>query len=326
MPNDNTPFNQDTKPPIDNQTILFTSLSGYLAFSGNLAVEITENILKQPTKYLSWGIDIHNGVVSGITKSTSANDPKRIAATIGMEVAGEKSGAIIGGGIQVAKNSGTRAGVNFIANKSAKTLAGKTLAKVGFNVLTRIATGAATGAAVGSSIPIAGTIAGAVVGAVATGLFSDKAYDFIEDCVSKAYDYLGGESARKKEAEEAKIAEELEKIYTTKIHQINDYVIRKKLVQKRYLTEEEYKILTEYLTNPNISYFKVILFYLSCPNLVDVYIDKETNMKQLHIKPIADSIPLTIEIEKCHNGISGNLLRNTTIYIYNHRFKRVVAK
>ncbi|WP_158659078.1 hypothetical protein, partial [Helicobacter trogontum] len=144
MPNDNTPFNQDTKPPIDNQTILFTSLSGYLAFSGNLAVEITENILKQPTKYLSWGIDIHNGVVSGITKSTSANDPKRIAATIGMEVAGEKSGAIIGGGIQVAKNSGTRAGVNFIANKSAKTLAGKTLAKVGFNVLTRIATGAAT--------------------------------------------------------------------------------------------------------------------------------------------------------------------------------------
>ncbi|MBR2112120.1 MAG: hypothetical protein IJ950_04150, partial [Helicobacter sp.] len=40
----------------------------------------------------------------------------------------------------------------------------------------------------------------------------------------------------------------------------------------------------------------------------------------------ADSIPLTIEIEKCHNAISGNLLRNTTIYIYNHRFKRVVAK
>ncbi|PAV00062.1 hypothetical protein B9T66_04800 [Helicobacter sp. TUL] len=56
---------------------------------------------------------------------------------------------------------------------------------------------------------------------------------------------------------------------------------------------------------------------------------KETNStesKQLHIKPIADSIPLSIEIEKCHNGISGNLLRNTTIYIYNHRFKRVVAK
>ena len=56
---------------------------------------------------------------------------------------------------------------------------------------------------------------------------------------------------------------------------------------------------------------------------------KETNKtesKQLHIKPIADSIPLTIELEKCHNGISGNLLRNTTIYIYNHRFKRVVAK
>ncbi|TLD80288.1 N-acetylmuramoyl-L-alanine amidase [Helicobacter trogontum] len=315
MPNDNTPFNQDTKPLIDNQTILFTSLSGYLAFSGNLAVEVTENILKQPTKYLSWGIDIHNGVVSGITKSTSANDMKRIGATLAMEISAQKAGGIIGGGIQVAKQSGIRAGGDFIAKQSAKTLA-----KVGINVLGRIVIGAGTGAAFGSSIPIAGTIAGAVVGAVVMGLFSDTAYD-----------YLSGESARKKEAEEAKIAEEkkaeeLEKIYTIKIHQINDYVIRKKLVQKRYLTEEEYKILTEYLTNPNISYFKVILFYLSCPNLADVYIDKETNMKQLQIKPIADSIPLTIEIEKCHNGISGNLLGNTTIYIYNHRFKRVVAK
>ncbi len=34
----------------------------------------------------------------------------------------------------------------------------------------------------------------------------------------------------------------------------------------------------------------------------------------------------TTKLEKCHNAISGNLLRNTTIYIYNHRFKRVVAK
>ena len=58
----------ESNSDITNQTILFASLSGYLAFSGNLAVEVTENVLKQPTKYLSWGIDIHNGVVSGITK------------------------------------------------------------------------------------------------------------------------------------------------------------------------------------------------------------------------------------------------------------------
>ncbi|RDU58907.1 hypothetical protein CQA53_11750, partial [Helicobacter didelphidarum] len=196
----------------------------------------------------------------------------------------------------------------------------KTLAKVGINVLGRIATGAATGATIGSGFPIAGTIAGAVVGAVVMGLFSDAAYD-----------YLSGESARKKEAEEARIAEErkaekLEEMYVIKIKQINDYVMRKRLIQKRYFTEEEYKILTEYLTNPNISYFKVILFYLSCPNLIDVYVDKETNMKELQIKPIANAIPLTIEIEKCYDGASGNLLKNTTIYIYNHRFKRVVAK
>ncbi|WP_394978234.1 hypothetical protein [uncultured Helicobacter sp.] len=88
--NDKLEFNSD----ITNQTILFTSLSGYLAFSGNLAVEITENILKQPTKYLSWGIDIHNGVVSGITKSTSANDMKRIGATLAMEISAQKAGGI----------------------------------------------------------------------------------------------------------------------------------------------------------------------------------------------------------------------------------------
>ncbi|RDU60415.1 hypothetical protein CQA53_10875, partial [Helicobacter didelphidarum] len=92
MPNDNTPPNQDTKPLIDDKTIIFTSLSGYLAFSGNLVVEITEHVLKQPTKYLSWGIYIHNGVVSGITKSASTNDTKRIGATLAMEIGAEKAG------------------------------------------------------------------------------------------------------------------------------------------------------------------------------------------------------------------------------------------
>ena len=88
MPNDNTQSNQDTNPLIDNKTIIFTSLSGYLAFSGNLVVEITDKVLQQKIKYLSLAVDVHNGVVSGIVKSTSTNDPMRIAATIGMEVVG----------------------------------------------------------------------------------------------------------------------------------------------------------------------------------------------------------------------------------------------
>ena len=53
MSNDNTQPNQDTKPLIDDKTIIFTSLSGYLAFSGNLVVEITDKVLQQKIKYLS---------------------------------------------------------------------------------------------------------------------------------------------------------------------------------------------------------------------------------------------------------------------------------
>ena len=319
MPNDNMQSNQDTNPLIDNKTVIFTSLSGYLAFSGNLVVEITDKVLQHKIKYLSLAVDVHNGVVSGIVKSTSTDDPMRIAATIGMEVVGEKAGAIIGGGIQVAKHNGIKMGGKFIAEQSAKTLVGKTLAKVGFNVLTRIATGAATGAVVGSSFPIVGTIVGAVVGAVVTGLFSDLAYD-----------YLSGEKA-KQEAQEQK-EKELEEIYVRKIQRINAYTMQNRLIQTRYFTEEESKILNEYLTNPYISYFQVILFYLSCPNLVDVYVGEDTNIKELTIKPIANAISITLEIDKCYDDSNMNkahtdkLLINKTIYVYNKRFKRVVAK
>ena len=40
-------------PLIDDKTIIFTSLSRYLAFSGNLVVEITDKVLQQKIKYLS---------------------------------------------------------------------------------------------------------------------------------------------------------------------------------------------------------------------------------------------------------------------------------
>lgn len=192
--------------------------------------------------------------------------------------------------------------------------------------------GAATGAAFGSSIPIAGTIVGAIVGAWIAGkaeewLFADE-----------------DEQLKKDKAHNAEI-ERLEKAYKLKIDRINDYLIRNHYIELRELTEAESEELCKESNNLKSSYFKTIMLMQSFPNYLDIdkafyetlqekALDskkesKETNKtesKQLHIKPIADSIPLTIEIEKCHNGISGNLLRNTTIYIYNHRFKRVVAK
>ena len=57
-----------------------------------------------------------------------------------------------------------------------------------------------------------------------------------------------------------------------------------------------------------------------------------TESKDLKIKPIADSISITLEIDKCYDESHMNkahtdkLLINKTIYVYNNRFKRVVAK
>ena len=204
--------------------------------------------------------------------------------------------------------------------------------KTGVSLLTRIATGAATGAAVGSTAPIVGTIIGAVAGALIAGVINDVI--FAEE----------DEQLEKDKAHNAEI-ERLEKEYKLKIDRITDYLVRYHYIELRELTEAESEELCKESNNLKSSYFKTIILMQSFPNYLDrdktfyktlqeKALDskkesKETNKtesKQLHIKPIADSIPLTIEIEKCHNGISGNLLRNTAIYIYNHRFKRVVAK
>lgn len=48
--------------------------------------------------------------------------------------------------------------------------------------------------------------------------------------------------------------------------------------------------------------------------------------KELKIQPIVDSIKIKLEIQECYDSNTGNPLTNTTIYIYNHRFQRVVAK
>ncbi|MDY5185771.1 hypothetical protein [Helicobacter trogontum] len=224
-----------------------------------------------------------------------------------------------------------------ITSQTTKTLATKTASRLGITMAGRI-----LGGYVGSVIPIAGTIVGAIAGAWLAGKVEE--WWFSEE----------DKQLEKDKAENERI-ESLEKEYKLKIDRINDYLVRYHYIELRELTEAESEELCKEVSNLKSSYFKTIMLMQSFPNYLDR--DKEfyetlqvkeldskqdlkdryskeaesketnsTESKQLHIKPIADSIPLTIELEKCHNAISGNLLRNTTIYIYNHRFKRVVAK
>ena len=204
--------------------------------------------------------------------------------------------------------------------------------KTGVSLLTRIATGATAGAAVGSAAPIVGTIIGAVAGALIAGVINDAI--FAEEDSKLAKD----------KAENERI-ERLEKEYKLKIDRINDYLIRNHYIELRILNELESENLCKEISNLNSSYFKTILLMLSFSNYLDrdkEFYDtlqekaldtskdsKETNKtesKQLQIKPIADSISIKLEIQECYDSKTGNLLTNTTIYIYNHRFQRVVAK
>ncbi|RDU59246.1 hypothetical protein CQA53_11565, partial [Helicobacter didelphidarum] len=209
--------------------------------------------------------------------------------------------------------------------------------KTGVSILTRIGTGAAAGATVGSTAPIVGTIIGAIAGALIAGMINDAIFAD-ED-----------EQLEKDKAHNAEI-ERLEKAYNLKIDRINDYLVRNKYIELRILDDIESEILCKEASNLKSSYFKTILLMQSFPNYLDrdkEFYDtlqqkeldtskdsKERNSKEKDkaqskepkITPIANAIPLTIEIEKCYDGASGNLLKNTTIYLYNHRFKRVVAK
>lgn len=271
-------------------------------------------------------IKMNAGVLSVIQGNIEGKSAERITA--------ETS---IGAGVGFVMRKETLTATSKLASSSATRLASSRVAsniavKTGVSILTRIGTGAAAGAALGSSFPIVGTIIGAVAGALIAGVINDVI--FAEE----------DEQLQKDKAENEKI-ERLEKEYKLKIDRINDYLIRNHYIELRELTEAESEELCKESSNLKSSYFKTIMLMQSFPNYLDIdkafyetlqekALDskkesKETNKtesKQLHIKLIADSIPLTIEIEKCHNGISGNLLRNTTIYIYNHRFKRVVAK
>ena len=199
---------------------------------------------------------------------------------------------------KLASSSATRLATSRVASNIA--------AKTGVSLLTRIA----TGAAVGSTAPIVGTIIGAVAGALIAGMVND--YMFADE----------DEQLKKDKAHNAEI-ERLEKEYKLKIDRITDYLVRYHYIELRELTEAESEELCKEVGNLKNSYFQTIMLMQSFPNYLDI--DKEfyetlqekaldskeeskeinsTESKQLQIKPIADSISLTIELEKCHNGIS----------------------
>ena len=204
--------------------------------------------------------------------------------------------------------------------KTAKTLATRTASRLGITMAGRI-----LGSYVGSVIPIGGTIVGAIAGAWLGGKVEE--WWFSEE----------DKQLEKDKAENERI-ERLEKEYKLKIDRITDYLVRYHYIELRELTEAESEELCKEVSNLKNSYFQTIMLMQSFPNYLDIdkafyetlqekaldskkdWKDKDfkdrdskeaesketnsTESKQLHIKPIADSIPLSIEIEKCHNGIS----------------------
>ena len=220
--------------------------------------------------------------------------------------------------------------------QGAKKIAAKTTTKLGISLGSRILAGATTGAVVGSSAPIVGTIVGAVAGAFLAGIAEDFFFGegWFED------------KDKKRELQQQERENRLYKIYITKINQIGDYLLRHKYIEKRILKDYESDELCRSINNPNESYFKTILLMLSFHN----YLDRDTEFykslqsqdtqkdskeiesnnteskKEILIKPIANAIPLRLAIQECYDSSKGALLKNTTIYIYNYRFQRVVAK
>lgn len=210
--------------------------------------------------------------------------------------------------------------MSYLGSKAGKKLITKTATKVGVSLGSRILAGATTGAVVGSSAPIVGTIIGAVAGALIAGVINDAI--FADEDAQLAKD----------KAENEKL-EKLEKEYKLKIDRINDYLIRNHYVELRELNEAESEELCKEASNPYSSYFKTIMLMQSFPNYLDRDAEfyeslqsQEKDSKEPQIQSIANAIPLTLEIEKCYDGVMGHPLINTTIYIYNHRFKRIVAK
>ncbi|WP_334089294.1 N-acetylmuramoyl-L-alanine amidase [Helicobacter typhlonius] len=218
----------------------------------------------------------------------------------------------------------TEVGVGIGVGYAMETKVAQLAVKTGISLLTRIATGAAAGAAAGSAAPIVGTIIGAVAGALIAGVVNDII--FAEEDKQTQKDKAENERIKQREIQ-----------YQNKINRINDYLIRNHYVELRDLTEVESEMLCKESSNIYSSYFKTILLMLSFPNYLDRDTEfykslqsqdtqKEESKKEILIQPTANAISLRLAIQECYDSSKGALLKNTTIYIYNHRFQRVVAK
>ncbi len=223
------------------------------------------------------------------------------------------------GGEYVAKQTLTqtsRVASNAATKIASSRVASNIAARAGVSILSRIAAGAATGAAVGSSFPIVGTVVGAVVGTLVAGFFNDLIF--------------GDEDEELKKQEEAK-EKYLEEKLDEKMHKIINYLITHQYIELRVLNEDEAEKLCKEISDINSAYFKTILLMLSFP----YYLDKdeqsykeaqEKNPTIIRIQPIANALNIKIEINECFLAKNGEALKNKEIYVYNHRFDRVVAK
>ena len=219
----------------------------------------------------------------------------------------------------------TEVGVGIGVGYAMETKAAQLAVKTGISLLTRIATGAAAGAAVGSSAPIVGTIIGAVAGALIAGVVNDII--FAEEDKQTQKDKAENELIKYKESQ-----------YQNKINRINDYLIRNHYIELRELDKDKYgnpipnsneaEELCKEASNLKSGYFKTIMLMLSFPNYLDkdkaFYDDfqqKETSTskdsnntesKDLKIKPIADSISITLEIDKCYDESHMNKAKSSS--------------
>lgn len=194
--------------------------------------------------------------------------------------------------------------------KTAKTLATRTTSRLGITMAGRI-----LGGAVGSVIPVGGTILGAIAGAWLAGKAEE--WWFSEEDKQLEKDKAENERIKQREIQ-----------YQNKINRINDYLIRNHYVELRDLTEVESEMLCKEASNLQSSYFKTILLMLSFPQYLDrkQEEEKEQGKQERKIQPVKDAILLTLDIEKCIDTSKAELLKEKEIYIYNERFKRVVAK
>ncbi len=190
---------------------------------------------------------------------------------------------------------------------------------------TRVATrfsitmaGRILGGYAGSLVPIAGTIVGAVAGGWIAGKIEEWWFSDEDQALAEA------------KAENERIRK-LEEAYFLKINRIINYLITHQYIELRVLNEDEAEKLCKEISDINSAYFKTILLMLSFP----YYLDKdeqsykeaqEKNPTIIRIQPIANALNIKIEINECFLAKNGEALKNKEIYVYNHRFDRVVAK